>query len=68
LCASSLKVSMHMSAQSMQIEQQLNGFPSLMLTDTQFSQAAAQFIKVSMLSVYFFTRLFTMLFFFLIMQ
>ena len=43
---------MQMSAQSMQSGQQLSGLPSLMQTDTQFSQAAAQAIKTSMLGVY----------------
>jgi hypothetical protein len=44
---------MHASAQSMHRGQQLIGLPSLMQTDTQFSQAAAQAIKTSILSVYF---------------
>src|SRR5262245_47278652 len=63
LCASSLNTSMHTSAQSRQIGQQLKGFPSLMHTDTQFSQLAAQFMRISMLSVYFLTGVFTMIFF-----
>jgi hypothetical protein len=63
LCASSLNISMHTSAQSKQIGQQLNGFPSLMQTETQFSQLAAQFMRISMLSVYFLTGVFSMIFF-----
>jgi ABC-type spermidine/putrescine transport system permease subunit II len=39
---------MHISAQSIQSGQQLKGFPSLMQSDTQFSQAAAHSIKISM--------------------
>ena len=52
-----------MSAQSMQIGQQLIGFPSLIHTETQFSQVAAQFMSISMVSVYFLTGLFTIDFF-----
>jgi hypothetical protein len=63
LCASNLNISMQISAQSKQMGQQLNGFPSLMHTDTQFSQLAAQFMRTSILSVYFLTGVFTMIFF-----
>jgi hypothetical protein len=54
---------MHISAQSKQIGQQLSGFPSLIQTETQFSQLAAQFMSTSMVSVYFLNGVLSIRFF-----